>query len=120
MALATKHTVFVNNGVATIIKPGHELPEGKTPYAGVPEQSPEAYPNGHGFISAIKNILGGILGSNNLSVKYPAFTPAVAAGEWFDVQVLIIDAHTNSVITPSQYTEIQTAALANNIPVNLP
>lgn len=73
-----------------------------------------------GFIQSIKSGLGGIVAANSLAIRYPLFFAAVSSAQWPDVQALILDAQSKSVINPTQYAAIKSAAAANNIPVSLP
>jgi hypothetical protein len=77
-------------------------------------------PDSTGFAQAVKQGVGGILAANALMVVYPAFFPAIQAQQWVDVQALILDANSRSVITSAQYTAIKTAAVAYHIPLVLP
>ena len=79
-----------------------------------------ALPNPSGFIAAVKVAVGGIIGANTLMQAYPAFMPAIQAGDWIDVTALILDAKSKGVITSSQYAAMQAAAMANNVPLVLP
>ena len=87
----------------------------------IPDPAPVTLilPDITGFIQAIKTALGGIVGANALAVPYPLFFAAVTAGDWPDVQALVIDAQTKSVINYTQYAAIKAAASNFNIPINL-
>lgn len=88
---------------------------------GIPEAADfiAPHPDGLGFAQAIKAGLGGIVAANALAVAYPLFFTAVQIGNWPDVQALIIDAKTKSLLTTQQYSDIKTAATTFNIPVVL-
>jgi hypothetical protein len=90
---------------------------GNTP---LPPDPSEPQPNPDGFVEAIKAALGGIVGANALMKMYPAFYDAVATGTWPDVQALIIDAKSTSVLTAAQYTAFGQLAQEFNIPITLP
>jgi hypothetical protein len=76
-------------------------------------------PDANGFIQAIKTALGGIMASNTLAIAYPLFFSAVQSGAWLDVQALIIDAHTKTLLTDTQYSAFKAAAVTYNVPVTL-
>ena len=78
-----------------------------------------AAPKVDGFVQAIKTGLGGIVATNSLAIQYPLFFAAISSAVWPDVQELILDAQSKSVITPTQYAAIKSAAVANNIPITL-
>lgn len=71
------------------------------------------------FMIDIKSALGGIIGYNNLVMSYPLLSIAIQSGDWFDVQLLLIDAKTKLTITTQQYSEIFLSAIVNNIPIIL-
>jgi len=73
-------------------------------------------PDIDGFIQAVKTGLGGIVAVNNLATLYPLFFPAVQAQNWADVNLLLADALSKSVISAAQKTAILAAATAFNIP----
>lgn len=77
-------------------------------------------PNLGGFLQAVTTIAGGTLGLNAILTKYPTMIGALNAHDWPTLQTLILDAHTNGVITPAQYASLQAAVTANNVPMALP
>jgi len=84
-----------------------------------PISTPQIIADANGFAQSVKLALGGIIGANALAVSYPLFNQAVQEQNWSDVQELIIDAKTKSVLSTSQYIAIKTAAANNNIPITL-
>ena len=76
--------------------------------------------DGSGFAQAIKAGVGGIVAANALAIVYPLFFSAVELANWPDVQALILDAQTKSVLNQTQYAAFKTAAAAFNIPIELP
>jgi hypothetical protein len=76
-------------------------------------------PDVQGFTQALKTALGGIIGANAIAVAYPLFFTALQTSEWDDVQALLIDAKTKTLLTTDQYAEIKTLAETYNIPINL-
>lgn len=102
---------------------GEQMPLWTKPMIPCAIQPPAPIPpsiNVQGFQDAIKLAAGGIVGANTLATAYPLLAPAIQQQVWSDVQALIMDAHTNAVLNAAQYTAIQAAATANNIPVTLP
>lgn len=77
-------------------------------------------PNAAGFEQAVKVGVGGVLTANSLAAIYPLFFPAIEKGQWGDLQNLILDAQSKSVITGAQYSAIKAAATQYNIPITLP
>lgn len=87
-------------------------------YSGIP-----LIPNGTGFILAAKTALGGVaavLASQALAAATSVCYEAVRTAQWDDVATIIITAKNVNTITADQYTALQAAAVANNIPVTLP
>jgi hypothetical protein len=81
---------------------------------------PNTSPDGNGFEQAIKSGVGGVLAANALAVVYPLFFAAVEKGNWLDVQTLVLDANAKAVLSPTQYTQFQAAAITFRIPIVLP
>lgn len=75
-------------------------------------------PDVDGFIQAVKVGLGGIVAVNSLATLYPLFFPAAQAQNWADVNLLLLDAKTKTVITLAQYNAILNLAVTYNIPLN--
>lgn len=78
-----------------------------------------AQPNAPAFEQAIKPALGGILAANALAVAYPLFFGALQNRAWEDVETMLVDAKSKSVIIAAQYNAIKNAATQFNIPLTL-
>lgn len=109
----------------------HALPNGVTPITDEQAQAIRdtnaaaqaalnaSLPNPTAFTQAIKECLGGIVATNALAVACPLLLPTITAGHWDDVQELIRDAQSKSILNTTQYAAIKAAATAFNIPINL-
>lgn len=73
-----------------------------------------------GFVEELKLAMGGIVASNGLARAYPLFYPALQAGNWVDLQALIVDARTSGVLSAAQYTAMKDLAAKHHLPVTLP
>lgn len=82
--------------------------------------TPPPGPDVSGFVSDLKAAMGGIVASNALAKSYPLFQPALAASNFADVQVLIIDAHATLVLSDAQYAAFKQLAAKHGLPITLP
>lgn len=107
------HTLFFTGGA---LNPGCTDVTASWPPAATP------VPNNGQFELDLMAAVGGLMGTNVViqNGPYPLLFAALEKGNWGDVQTMVIDANTRSIITPAQYTAIKAAATANNIPVTLP
>ena len=67
----------------------------------------------------MKAALGGIIGANAIAVAYPLFFTALDTKQWNDVDALLEDAKSKSLLTDEQYAGIQVLATEFNIPITL-
>lgn len=85
-----------------------------------PEYAEVATPNITGLIGVLKIEMGGIVALNALMREYPAFYPALLAGEWSDIKDLMLDASASNRLNKKQYDAFKAAFNQHNIPVVLP
>ena len=70
-----------------------------------------------GFIAAVKQAMGGAVGSNALARAYPLFYPAVQQAEWDDVKALMRNAAATGVLAPEQAAAMLSIAVEYHIPL---
>lgn len=84
----------------------------------IPPVPPE--PDVPGFVDGIKEALGGIVAANVIARMYPLFYSSLQAGNFADVEALILDADSTGVLSKPQYAAFKELAITHRIPVTLP
>lgn len=77
-------------------------------------------PDAQGFFLGLKALFGGVISMNTVAKAYPTLVPDLLAGNWADLQAIILDAQAKAAINPAQYTAIKDLATQYFIPVVLP